>query len=428
MNIYLIKIRRFLKRVTRSIAFYPIIVSFGYFIASLVVLAVEQYPVIQDLKNTLPFLVIQNDETARTILSTFIGGLFTLTVFSFTMVMVVLNQASSNFSPRLLPGLISDIKHQIILGIYIGTLLFCMIVLISVRSRPDTENIIGFSVMISAILGIFCLANFVYFIHNISQEIQIQNIIQEIYNRTDKLVDDEKKRNKDSTIQQAPDTSEWTTIYSKSSGYYRGWSESLFDETTRQIKTTLQILPYQDQYIIQGDPVLKSQHPLSQEEKDNVLDGIRISERKKDGTGYLNGLIKLMEIAVKAMSPGINDPGTAINAIDAICLLLRKKLTYTDIYEVQFDKDGLRVIITTIPTQELMRIIFEPIRKYSKQDASVMYKMTQSLLGIYRIPDFHPSHKKVLINEFLMIGQDIKKHNENENDVEPIVKLLHNVS
>ncbi|WP_378186337.1 DUF2254 domain-containing protein [Aquimarina sp. W85] len=424
----MIKIKRLLQRITRSIAFYPIIISIGYFIFSLIVLAIEQHPIIKDLKTILPFLVIENDETARTILSTFISGLFTLTVFSFTMVMVVLNQASSNFSPRLLPGLISDIKHQIILGIYIGTLLFCMIVLISVRSKSDTGTIIGFSVMVSAILGIFCLANFVYFIHSISQEIQIQNIIEQIFNRTNTLIDNEKEKNKNSHLQKLPDTSSWSTLYSKHSGYYKGWSENLFKDSTRAIDSTIHILPFQDQYILQGEPLIRSKRELTQSEQNDILNGITISERKKDGTGYLNGLIKLMEISVKAMSPGINDPGTAINAIDAICLLLRKKLTYTDHYAVQFAEGSLCVIINTVPTLELLRVIFAPIRKYSKQDASVMFKLAQSLLAIYRVTDIHPVNKPVLRKEFIAIGHDVKNHTENEQDVAQIVDLLHSIN
>ena len=89
----------------------------------------EQKDISAHIMEIAPALVIDDTDTAKTILSTLIGGLISLTVFSFSMVMVLLNQASSNFSPRVLPGIVSDQKHQIVLGLYIGTILYNIFIL-----------------------------------------------------------------------------------------------------------------------------------------------------------------------------------------------------------------------------------------------------------------------------------------------------------
>ena len=126
-------ITKFLKKnyqdIIQSIAFYPMIISLGFLLLALGSLQFENLEIVSAIKKKIPYIFIEDYETARSILSTIIGGIISLTVFSFSMVMVVLNQASSNFSPRLLPSLISNKRHQIILGFYIGTLLYCIIIL-----------------------------------------------------------------------------------------------------------------------------------------------------------------------------------------------------------------------------------------------------------------------------------------------------------
>ena len=100
-----------------KIAFFPTLISLGGAFFAYIMMYAETQGISNYLIDFLPELVINNTETARVILTTFIAGLISIMVFSFSMVMILLNQASSNFSPRLLPGLISNRKHQIILGI-----------------------------------------------------------------------------------------------------------------------------------------------------------------------------------------------------------------------------------------------------------------------------------------------------------------------
>jgi len=159
-----------------SIAFYPALLSIFFFLLSLVMLSLETSEITNFLIDRANFLVISDADTARSILGTLIGGILSLMVFSFSMVMILLNQASSNFSPRLLPGLISDKSNQLVLGIYLGTIIYNIIVLISIVSDSDKYTINGLSILIGIVLGVVCLVMFVYFIHSISIGIQINNI------------------------------------------------------------------------------------------------------------------------------------------------------------------------------------------------------------------------------------------------------------
>src|SRR5690606_23665036 len=150
--------------------------------------------------------------------SAIITGLISMMVFSFSMVMLLLSQASSNYSPRLLPGLISDKSHQIILGIYLGTILYCIFILFSIQPTGDKYQIPGFSVLLGIVFTVACIYAFIYFIHNISENIQISKILDRIFltaqTNLTALIEEENEGKVP-----FPETKEWKKYYTEECGY-----------------------------------------------------------------------------------------------------------------------------------------------------------------------------------------------------------------
>jgi uncharacterized membrane protein len=178
------RLSNFFNQLRTKIAFFPTLISISGLALAFFMIYLEQLNISANLIEDAPGLVIDDTDTAKTILSTLIGGLISLMVFSFSMVMVLLNQASSNFSPRVLPGIISDEKHQVVLGLYIGTILYNIFILISIEPTENSYQTPGFSVLIGIVLTVIFLAAFIYFIHHISQTIQVGNILLKIKKRT----------------------------------------------------------------------------------------------------------------------------------------------------------------------------------------------------------------------------------------------------
>ncbi|KZS38873.1 hypothetical protein AWE51_14935 [Aquimarina aggregata] len=412
-------------RIVNSIAFYPILISVGFFFLAIILLFLENLEIINTFKKQVPFLLVQGNETARTILSTLFGGILSLTVFSFTMVMVVLNQASSNFSPRLLPGLISNKKHQIILGFYIGTILYTIIILMSLGAYGSSKNAVGFSVMIAAVLGAFCIGLFVYFIHSISQSIQIHNIIDKIYVSGYKLLKKEEQEQEDINFKnQNTSFQHWKIIRSKTTGYYRSFDIALAQDSLKSKNNILEIVPYIDQHIWKGDPVIRIKEPISQEELKSLYTSLYILSNRHDKDSGVGNMIKLTEVAVKALSPGVNDPGTAINAISKLGQLVHQALkikpkTIKDIFDCQ-----IVVIHNKISALELMRIVIEPIRIYAKADSAVSYELLNALIFIRNSKEIYPRHKEAIQNEIIALKNDLKNNISNNHDLKRILDLL----
>ncbi|MBJ2174340.1 DUF2254 domain-containing protein [Aureibaculum sp. A20] len=411
--------------VIHSIAFFPVLLSIAFLLLAIGALQIENLEIINSVKKKIPYLFIEDFETARSILSTIIGGILSLTVFSFSMVMVVLNQASSNFSPRLLPSLISNKKHQIILGFYIGTLLYCIIILTTLGAYGNDSNSVGLSTMIAALSSLACIALFVYFINSISGAIQIHNIIDRIFDTSSNYLQNRLEKQKENKIViNSINTENWNTVSIDKTGYYRDFDISLMKDSIKNKENHIEIIPYINEHIWKGMPVLKSKEPVSEEEMENLLFCFNISTDRHEGDRGITGMIKLMEITVKAMSPGINDPGTAIDAINKIGSLLCEFLKYPDMVSTPMTNSKLIITENNICAKELMRILVQPIRLYSKKDNSVIYVLIKSLQYISMNPNISKENRLVVKRELEALKNDIDKNINNKFDKENLMVLL----
>ncbi len=412
-------------RVLRSIAFYPVLISVVFFLMALLLLQFETIDLSKSLKEKVPYFFIKDKETSRAILTTLISGVLSLTVFSFTMVMVVLSQASTNFSPRLLPGLVSNKRHQIILGVYIGSLLYGILVLIVLGAREVDANSVGLSTMLAAVLGVLCVGLFVYFIHSISTAVQINNIIDNIFRSSSKYMERESNPQVNSHLGlQEFEMTNGTTIRAHMSGYFRGFDENFIGDSLLEQGLTIEVLPYVGERVWEGMPVLGIRQSIADEELGKLSLCLHLSKSRTDLGNGLGGAIKLMEIAVKAMSPGINDPGTAINAINNLVPLLIKMMRLPNKTSISLKEGKLVLVRNNILAKDLLQLLVQPIRLYSKKDSSVVKSLLDALAYAERDTEISAVNKEALQEEMEALKMDVVDNIDNKLDRERLIKTF----
>lgn len=412
------RLTNFVQQIRNKIAFLPTIISIAGLVLAFLMIYLEQVNISSYLIDVAPGLVIDNTDTAKTILSTLIGGLFSLTVFSFSMVMVLLNQASSNFSPRVLPGIISDEKHQFVLGQYIATILYNIFILISIEPTENSYQTPGFSVLIGIILTVLCLASFIYFIHHISQAIQVGNILIDIHERTrteiENIIEQEKEKSLD-----FPNTENWEEYEITSSGYFYGILHDNLLKLCKENNTKVVINLFKGQFILDGTIGLLTEKPIDEKLKENIMNTLLFNNEELMGENYIYGFRQISEIGVKAMSPGINDPGTALNTIDyltSLFLVLMKKWEY----EYVSDSDNVNWSRTKCPNfSEVLYNVMATYRQYCKHDITVMRKLMHMLktLTYHVINSNQLEDIEIEINE---LREDAKLNIENKRDLSKI--------
>ena len=216
----------------------------------------------------------------------------------------------------------------------------------------------------------------------------------------------------------------WTTVQIDRTGYYRSFDVSLMKKSIRNNGNHIEILPYINEHIWKGTPALRVKDFVSEDEVENLLSCFDISSDRHESNENVTGMMKLMEIAVKAMSPGINDPGTAINAINKIGQLLYKFLEFPEVISESAADSKLIITSHTVSAQELMRIFIQPIRLYSRQDNSVLYVLLKSLQFIKNNPNISYQNKTVIDIELEALKIDIEKNIENPFDKNSLIELF----
>lgn len=398
---------RYFRAIARSIAYYPTLVAIAFLVLSFVMLNFEQTQFADTLKEQFPQLLITDPQTARLILSALIGGMISLTVFSFSMVMVVINRASSTLSPRVIPGLISQKNHQFTLGIYIGTIIYCLIVTTNIRQLESQSQVPASGIFLAIIFGVINLALFVYFIHSISKSVQVDNILQSIYRSTMKLIedrhqyeqaaddthgDDQQDENRGalkSKDERAPqslcdsDTDQWYTVKSSHSGYFKATSEDRLVNLLKEHDLQLAVLVDRGFFTMAGHPLFKVSDKIDDELQDQIGHCFVFFVEEFAEDHYLYGFKQIREIAVKALSPGINDPGTAVKAIDLLSLLFKEYLSLKYAEVICDDEQHPRIFYWNTRLDQLLFETFTPILQYGEKDLVVMANFFQGLKNIF---------------------------------------------
>ncbi|MDX1470621.1 MAG: DUF2254 domain-containing protein [Flavobacteriaceae bacterium] len=410
------RISKYLSRLEDRIAFYPTLLGLTGVILAFLVYYIESKGISSDLEESIPGLLINDIATARLILATFIGGLISIMVFSFSMVMILLNNASRNFSPRVLPGIISNRRHQIVLGVFVGNLLFFIFVLISIDPRGDEYQLPGFSVLLSIIGMIFSLAMFVFFIHSVSQEIQVENVMKRVFftsrRRLVSLLEDEEPES-----HKFENTDDWHDIKTEESGYLQAISLNSILRTAVEHNYKLSILPIKGDYVFKGDILCKVNRILDEEEISELYSNFIFSSDERVEENYVLGFKQITEIAVKAMSPGINDPGTCINAIDYLTELFILRMKKNDESFLQHE-DQLIVKLRTADFKVILYSVMASLRTYVTHDIIIVNKLFSMLKVLLLSTEIlTEKYRLAVMMEIENLYQDALKSIENERDI-----------
>lgn len=363
-----------LRQIRDSIAFYPTLIAVALTTAALAVLLLEGTDLVH----------VSSVSNAQQLLGVVIGGVISLMVFSFSTVMLVLSQASSQFSPRVLPGLITQRAHQIILGTELGTVLFSLLVLLSL---PESGTPPQWGVLLATALGLVCLVLFVVFIHSVSRSIQLQPILSDRMRAGLAALPAEAGPSGAAR----PDTRRWTVIESPSSGYVTGRRTEQLLSVCDELDICAEELHWLGDFVLTGAPLVRVSRGLDDAERESLCGCYTFSTTAPQPEGVLRSLRDITEIALKALSPGINDPNSALLAVDFLTLLLDRWMsTYADLSHSS--KGTARLFPRRVTLDHLLYRHLGPIATYGQGDGMVLGKLLDCLSGLHRA---HPEHPEL---------------------------------
>ncbi|MDQ6692797.1 MAG: DUF2254 domain-containing protein [Chloroflexota bacterium] len=378
----------------------------------------------RQLTNLVPFLgLAPGPQASRDMLSTIASSALTVASVAFSFTIVAFSFASSQYSSRTLHSFMDDRINQIVLGTLLGSFGYCLMVL---RTVPLEDNayVPALSVTVALVLAFVDLGLFILFIHHITESIQAYHIIQKVGAVTGRAVnylfpEGGSGPSTDSTeVERIRSDVPLREICSTASGYVQVLES---DELMRLLcKYDLQIVLHKNV----GDFVSKDECLFTAGPSERITDKVASLLRGNFGLGPHRtisqdaqyGILQLADIAIRALSPAINDPNTSVMALNEIGSLLRQVARRELPDYIQRDKEGKVRIVAQGPTFESMAAqAFDQIRRYGMADATVSTKML-NVIGEIAAETSSEVYIDVLRAHALAIIQDANRATSSSRD------------
>ena len=371
--------RRNYKRIINSIAFIPAITALCFLVLSFGMVQFDFSTTGKEIKSNLHWLSLKDASTARSICSAIVSGIISLAVFSFSMVMILLNQAASQMSNRILGKLIGNMFQQFVLGFYIGTIVYALFLLSTIRDINTGIYVPAISTYFLIALTVIDIFLFIYFLHYITQSVKYETIIHDIYSSTKAAIKKHCILTESHNLVAIP--SDGKRIGAPRSGLFQGFDADSLLSMCEKEDAMIYFLYPAGTYLIEETPllVLESKKDITDEWKGRLGVILNIERGQEIDVNYDYGMKQLMEIALKALSPGINDPGTAVISLHALGDLLVYRMKHVP-ETVLKDPDGVvRIIIKEKTFDELFEQYVLPIWDYGKTDRLIQKEMLHIL-------------------------------------------------
>ena len=355
----------------------------------------------------VPHVLLTTVDLAQTILGGLSAALLTMTTFTFSTIMVVLTTYSSQFSPRTLKNFVRDPMVWRVLGVFMGGFIYTTLSLLFMQESIAGESVI--SSLIGVLYAMVCLIFFAIFIHHIARNIQVNTLIEKLTIEGIEAVGcyEALLKRKDMTTET---NDNWQVrgianpITAQKDGYLQLIDIDQLIALAQKHEGKIEMNCCIGDFVQTSTPVvtLYTNNLITFEEENKLFVVGNERDTRQDPVFAIQ---KMVEVSLRAISPGINDPNTAIHNIHQLGRLLG---SYSQLPRRDFifmdDVKQLRVKMTIHSFEEVLYHTFHQLRHYGKSDISVMGAITDSLIMTANLSPLESKKDIWIIQLYLIEG------------------------
>ncbi len=370
-----------------------IMASFGFLYLDFYIGDKESYGG-YDPSNFFHYFYWGSVESARSILSTISGAMLGVAGTVFSITLVALTLASSQFGPRLLRNFMHDRLNQVVLGTYVATFIYCLLVLRAVKSAEDQAFVPNISILFAIIVTVVNIFLLIIFIHHISVGIQADQVVSKVginlHANIKRLFSEEAGEERPAWLSENPEEVKQAfphnqKVFNKRSGYVQVVDmEPLLNLAVQHdllIEFACQAGGFYVKNAVLAHIYLKES--IETDLRSKVCNAFILGNKRTPSQDPEFAIHQMVEIAARALSPGINDPYTAITCIDKLtatmCYLAKAKFPSPYRYDAE---SQLRIILSPINFTGMMDASFHQIRQYGQDNEAVMIHLMEALVTI----------------------------------------------
>lgn len=344
---------------------------------------------------------------ARTLLNTIAGSMITVASLVFSMTIIALTMAASNLGPRVINYFIADRVTQVSLGLFLATFVYAMMILLVIRDGDDQSFVPYVSLAVAVTLAVLCFAWLIYFIHRVAHSIQADTVVAKISDElkgaiTDVLNEIDEDDDPDSSSERNDSNfpSDVRLVRSDSTGYIQVVSHENLAEKCAERGVRIRLLHRAGHFVVAGEAIAEiadfSSDGNGEESKEDdrdresissvIRDAVVTGEKRTLGQDVEFAVSQLVEVGVRALSPGINDFNTAIVTIDRLTGALADAFKRGLPLSTLQDEDGeIRVWLSSITYAGLVENAFNEIRQCARGNVAVSIRLMEGLERLGRI-------------------------------------------
>ena len=366
-------------------------------------------------------------EGARNVLATIAGSTITVAGVVFSVTIVSLTLASSQFGPRLLRNFMDDRGTQAVLGIFVSTFLYCLLVLRTIRGTDNTTFVPFLSVTCGLVFAVTSVGFLIFFIHHVPSSILAENLIarvaDELHSGIDRLYPEEEGSDisRQKALDELParfqDEARKITA-EKSSGFIQAIAVDSLLEIAQRDGFVLRVPVRPGNFVTQGTVLIEA-WPESNVTRELIAELRRaffFGRRRTPTQDVEYSIDQLVEVAVRALSPGINDPFTAMSCIEwlgaALIRIAGRKIPSSQRYD---DHGRLRLIVNTTDFEGIADAALNQIRQFGSRSVAVMIRLLDMLSRV-AAQVRRESDRRVLLTHAQKIRDDGIAQASNEQD------------
>ena len=366
----------------------------------------------RDVLARWPRLFGAGAEGTRGMLSAIASAMITVAGVVFSITIVALSLASSQYTPRMLRNFMRDRSNQVVLGTFVGIYAYCLVVLRTIRGADEGAFVPSLAALGAIVLAFVGIGLLIHFIHHISSAIQVGRILAAIGRETSAAIErtlpERLAQEDEDDASDLPASARGQAVAAARSGYVQNVGSELLVRCACRLKAVVRLPHRVGDFIVEGEPVVTVDGGESADEQMTAAlrGAVTVGDQRTVEQDVAFGLRQIVDIALKALSPGINDPTTATMCLDHLAALLVKLAGRKFPVRQHYEEGALRLVAERPTFVSLLALAVEEIRLAARDHPVVLCKLVDVLV---RVADAtrEPSRRRALRVELAWIADAV---------------------
>jgi uncharacterized membrane protein len=385
-------------------------------------------------------------DSSRSLLSAIGGSVITVAGVTFSLTMVAVTQASGQYTSRILRTFMRDRPTQIVLGTFVGIFAYCLLVLRTIRSVDESRFVPSLAVVLGIVPALAGMGALIFFVHHIASTLQASHLVERVGRETvsavDRLFPDdvghEASAEQQAFVLAQLQGAQWHPVSAKRSGYLQSVDADRLVRIATSRDVVIRLGAAVGEFVIEGTPIAatarspenssetrrsanRSSEPNAGRDQEVARCFVLGTFRTIDqDAGF--GIRQMVDVALKALSPGVNDTTTAVTCVDWLGAVLVRLANRSIETPFRTHDGAVRIVANGATFESMLALAVDEIRQNAARNVSVLAALLEMIARVRR-ETRDGARREMLDTHARLVGEHAERHVEASHDRERLRRL-----